>query len=461
MFTQLSDKLKTTFRNLRGRGRLSEANIADAMREVRVALLEADVALPIARAFVDTVKARALGREVAGSLSPGQAVIGVVNEELVKLLGQTNDALDLNAPPPVVVLLAGLQGAGKTTTAGKLARHLIARHNKSVLVAGVDVHRPAAMQQLRLLCDAAGARFFEGGDGGVGGGAGDAVAIAAAALDAARKSAADVLIIDSAGRQHIDAELMDEIRRIHAAVNPHETLFVADSLSGQDAVNSARAFDEALSISGAILTKTDGDARGGAALSIRAATGKPLKFLGIGEDLDALEAFHPERVASRILGMGDVLTLVEDAQRKVDQDKAKKMTAKLATGRGFDLGDFREQLQEMEKFGGAGALLEKLPGAERLPAGAMNIFDAKKTAGAIAIIGAMTPQERKFPAMLRASRKRRIADGAGRPVQEVNQLLRQFMQMQKMMKKMSQKGGMKRVMTQLDAVTRRQKRERR
>jgi len=449
MFDQLSDKLKLTFRNLRGRGRLSEDNIAQAMREVRIALLEADVALDLAREFVDTVKARALGREVLASLSPGQAVIGVVNEELVKLLGQSNDALNLSARPPVVILLAGLQGAGKTTTAGKLARHLIERRRISVLVAGVDVHRPAAMEQLRLLCDSAGARFFDAG------GVGDAVAIAAAALEAAKKSAADALIIDSAGRQHIDAELMDEIRRIHAAVAPHETLFVADSMSGQDAVNSARAFNDALSITGVVLTKTDGDARGGAALSIRAATGKMIKFLGAGEGLDALEAFHPERVASRILGMGDVLTLVEDAQRKVDRDKAKKMATKLATGRGFDLSDFREQLQEMENFGGGAALLEKLPGAERLPAGAAGLFEAKKTAGAIAIISAMTPQERKFPAMLRASRKRRIATGAGRPVQEVNQLLRQFMQTQKMMKKMSQKGGMKRVMSQLDAVRRR------
>lgn len=452
MFNQLSDKLKTTFRNLRGRGRLSEANIADAMREVRIALLEADVALDIAREFVDKVKTRAQGREVLASLSPGQAVIGVVQEELVALLGESNDALDLASPPPVVVLLAGLQGAGKTTTAGKLARHLIGRHNKSVLVAGVDVHRPAAMAQLRLLCDAAGARFFDAA------GNDDAVAIAAAALADAKKSAAEALIIDSAGRQHIDDELMDEIRAIHAAVTPHETLFVADSLSGQDAVNNARAFDAALAFTGVILTKTDGDARGGAALSIRAATGKPIKFLGIGEDLDALEAFHPERVASRILGMGDVLTLVEDAQRKVDQDKAKKMAAKMAGGRGFDLADHREQLLEMEKMGGAAALLEKIPGAERLPAGAAALFDAKKTAGAIAIINAMTPQERKFPAMLRASRKRRIAAGAGRPVQEVNQLLRQFMQMQKMMKKMSQKGGMKRVMGQLDAVRRKQNR---
>jgi len=455
MFNQLGDRLKLTFRHLRGRGRLSEDNIAGAMREVRVALLEADVALAVAREFVDKVKARALGREVSASLSPGQAVIGVVKEELVALMGDANDALDLASPPPVVVLLAGLQGAGKTTTAGKLARHVIQRRRKTVLVASVDVHRPAAARQLRLLCEAAGARFFDGDDGsGNGDGGGDpkdAATVAAAALAEARKSAADVLLIDSAGRQHIDAELMDEIRRIHAAVKPHETLFVADSLSGQDAVNSARAFDDALALTGVVLTKTDGDARGGAALSIRAATGKPIKFLGVGEGIDALEAFHPERVASRILGMGDVLTLVEEAERQVDKQQAEKMAAKIARGRAFDLEDFRAQLLQMEKMGGMPALLEKLPGLDRLPAAAAARIqgDDKKTVRAIAIINAMTPHERKFPAILRASRKRRIAQGAGRPVQEVNQLLKQFMQTQKMMKQINKKGGMKQLLSQM------------
>ena len=456
MFNQLGDRLKLTFRHLRGRGRLSEDNIAQAMREVRIALLEADVALAVAREFVDKVKARALGREVSASLSPGQAVIGVVKEELVALMGDANDALDLASPPPVVVLLAGLQGAGKTTTTGKLARHVIQRRRKTVLVASVDVHRPAAARQLRLLCEAAGARFFDGDDGGGSGDDGggdpkDAATVAAAALAEARKSAADVLLIDSAGRQHIDAELMDEIRRIHAAVKPHETLFVADSLSGQDAVNSARAFDQALALTGVVLTKTDGDARGGAALSIRAATGKPIKFLGVGEGIDALEAFHPERVASRILGMGDVLTLVEEAERQVDKQQAEKMAAKIARGRAFDLEDFRAQLLQMEKMGGMPALLEKLPGLDRLPAAAAARIqgDDKKTVRAIAIINAMTPHERKFPAILRASRKRRIAQGAGRPVQEVNQLLKQFMQTQKMMKQINKKGGMKQLLTQM------------
>jgi len=448
VFDQLSDQLKHTFRNLRGRGRLSEDNIAQAMREVRIALLEADVSLEITREFVARVKARALGREVSASLSPGQAVIGVVKSELVELMGEANDALDLAAPPPVVILLAGLQGAGKTTTTGKLAHHLTQRHRKTVLVAGVDVHRPAAAEQLRLLCDAAGARFFDAAASPA-----DPVAIATAALAEARRSAADALLIDTAGRQHIDAQLMDEIRRIHHAAGPHETLFVADSMSGQDAVNSARAFDRALALTGVVLTKTDGDARGGAALSIRQATGKPIKFLGVGEGLGALEAFHPERVASRILGMGDVLTLVEEAERKVDKQKAEKMAAKMAGGRAFDLEDFRDQLLQMEQMGGMAALLEKLPGLDRLPqqtrARAMGRTDGKKTARTIAIINAMTPHERRFPAVLRGSRKRRIAKGAGRPVQEVNQLLKQFMQMQKMMKKMNKKGGMKQLLAQM------------
>ncbi len=443
MFDQLSDQLKQTFRNLRGRGRLSEENIAEAMREVRVALLQADVSLEVTRSFIEQVKTRALEREVLGSLSPGQAVIAVVHRELVSLMGEANDELNLAAQPPVVILVAGLQGAGKTTTVGKLARLLTQRHRKDVLVAGADVYRPAAIEQLRLLATDAGARFFTSDQGH------DAVDIAAASVAEARKSAADVVIIDTAGRLHMDGEMMTEIKRIHAAVNPTETLFVVDSMSGQDAVNSARAFDQALSFTGVVLTKTDGDARGGAALSIRHATGKPIKFIGVGEGLDALEAFHPERVASRILGMGDVLSLVEEAERKVDQDQAKKMAAKITKGKSFDLEDFRDQLMQMETMGGMSGIMDKLPGMGQVPQKALNQFGVGQTARTIAIINSMTPHERHFPAVLRGSRKKRIANGAGVQVQEVNRLLKQFMQMQKMMKRMNKKGGMKQMMEQM------------
>ena len=449
MFDQLSDRLKQSFRDLRGRGRLTEANIAQAMREVRIALLEADVSLEVTRHFIDRVKTRALDRKVLGGLSPGQAVVGVVREELVRLMGEANDALNLAAQPPVVILVAGLQGVGKTTTVGKLARLLKQRHRKTVLVAGADVYRPAAVEQLRLLAVDAEARFFDAAAAGAA--ANDPVAIATAALAEARKSAVDVVLVDTAGRMHLDDDMMAEIRRIHRAVAPTETLFVADSMSGQDAANSARAFDEALAFTGVVLTKTDGDARGGAALSIRQVTGKPIKFLGVGEGLDALEPFHPDRVASRILGMGDVLSLVEEAERKVDRDKAQKMASKVAGGRAFDLEDYRDQLTQMEQMGGLSALLEKLPGLDRLPQKALaaNLSGNQQTTRTIAIINAMTPHERRFPAILRASRKKRIAHGAGTQVQDINRLLKQFLQMQKMMKKMNKRGGMKRMMEEM------------
>ena len=449
MFDQLSDRLKQSFRDLRGRGRLTEANIAQAMREVRIALLEADVSLEVTRHFIDRVKARALDRKVLGGLSPGQAVVGVVRDELVSLMGEANDALNLAAQPPVVILVAGLQGVGKTTTVGKLARLLKQRHRKTVLVAGADVYRPAAVEQLRLLAVDAEARFFDAAAAGAA--TDDPVAIATAALAEARKSAVDVVLVDTAGRMHLDDDMMAEIRRIHRAVAPTETLFVADSMSGQDAANSARAFDEALAFTGVVLTKTDGDARGGAALSIRQVTGKPIKFLGVGEGLDALEPFHPDRVASRILGMGDVLSLVEEAERKVDRDKAQKMASKVAGGRAFDLEDYRDQLTQMEQMGGLSALLDKLPGLDRLPQKALaaNLSGNQQTARTIAIINAMTPQERRFPAILRASRKKRIAQGAGAQVQDINRLLKQFLQMQKMMKKMNKRGGMKRMMEEM------------
>ncbi len=442
MFDQLSDKLKTTLRKVSGRGRLTEANIADAMREVRIALLQADVSLEVTRDFIDKVKTRALDHKVLASLSPGQAVIAVVRQELVSLMGEANDDLNLAVRPPAVMLVVGLQGAGKTTTVGKLARLLKQRHRKNVLVVSADVYRPAAIEQLRLLSVDAQARFFASD-------ARDPVEIATAAVAAARTSAADVVLIDTAGRLHVDDDMMAEIRRIHAAVKPVETLFVVDSMSGQDAVNSARAFDQALAFTGVVLTKTDGDARGGAALSIRQTTGKPIKFIGVGEGLDALEPFHPERVASRILGMGDVLSLVEEVERKVDRQKAEKMAAKMAGGRAFDLDDYRDQLTQMQQMGGMAGLLEKLPGIERVPQKALNQVGEQQSTRTIAIINSMTPHERRFPAVLRGSRKQRIAKGAGAQVQEVNRLLKQFTQTQKMMKKMNKKGGMKRMMEQM------------
>ena len=441
MFPQLSDRLKATFKGLTGRGRLNDDNICDAMREVRIALLEADVALPVVRTFLERVRVRAAGTEVLQSLSPGQAVIKVVHDELVTLMGERNESLNLVSRPPAVILLAGLQGAGKTTSAAKLARFLQEREKKQVLLTSVDVYRPAAMEQLRQLADQVGARFHAKGQ--------DPVAIATDALAQARVGADDVLIVDTAGRLHVDDEMMAEIAQIHAAVDPVETLFVVDSMIGQDAVNSARAFNEALALTGVILTKADGDARGGAALSIREVTSKPIKFLGVGEAIDALEAFHPDRVASRILGMGDVVGLVEDVQRSVDEGQAQKMARKLTKGKGFDFEDFREQLIQVEQMGGLGGLMEKLPGVSDLPAAVRAQAGGGETGRLIAIINSMTPGERTFPAVIKGSRKRRIAIGSGTQVQEVNRLLKQFAQMQKMMKKAKGKGGLARMMGQM------------
>ena len=441
MFPQLSDRLKATFKGLTGRGRLNDDNIRDAMREVRIALLEADVALPVVRTFLERVRVRAAGTEVLQSLSPGQAVIKVVHDELVTLMGERNESLNLVARPPAVILLAGLQGAGKTTSAAKLALFLQEREKKQVLLTSVDVYRPAAMEQLRQLADQVGARFHAKGQ--------DPVAIATDALAQARVGADDVLIVDTAGRLHVDDEMMAEIAQIHAAVDPVETLFVVDSMIGQDAVNSARAFNEALALTGVILTKADGDARGGAALSIREVTSKPIKFLGVGEAIDALEAFHPDRVASRILGMGDVVGLVEEVQRSVDEGQAQKMARKLTKGKGFDFEDFREQLIQVEQMGGLGGLMEKLPGVSDLPAAVRAQASGGETGRLIAIINSMTPGERTFPAVIKGSRKRRIATGSGTQVQEVNRLLKQFAQMQKMMKKAKGKGGLARMMGQM------------
>ncbi len=439
MFDNLTDRLTGTIKRLRGQGRLSEDNIKDALREVRMALLEADVALPVVREFIDKVRERAVGQELLQSLTPGQALVKIVNDELVALMGEACDELQLNAQPPAVVLMAGLQGSGKTTSTAKLARWLKERRKKRVMVVSCDVYRPAAIEQLKTLAGEVGAEFFPSSTGQ------DPVSIATAALEQARKQHADVLIVDTAGRLHIDEQMMDEIQRIHQAVQPVETLFVVDSMTGQDAANTARAFHEALPLSGVILTKADGDARGGAALSIRAITGKPIKFLGMGEKTDALEPFHPDRVASRILGMGDILSLVEEVERKVDKEKATRLAKKLHKGKRFDLADFHDQLEQMAGMGGLGGLIDKLPGMSQLPDNVRNQVNDKDMDRMLAIIRSMTPKERAFPDIIKGSRRRRIAAGSGTQVQDVNRLLKQFTQMQKMMKKMS-KGGMKNMM---------------
>ena len=435
MFDGLSERLGKTVRNLRGVGRLSEQNIKDTLREVRMALLEADVALPVVKAFTEHVRERAVGEEVTKSLTPGQAFVKIVNDELVHLMGEANDSLDLKATPPVVILMAGLQGSGKTTTTGKLARWLKQNQKKTVMVVSADVYRPAAIQQLKTVAAEVGAEFFPSSADQ------DPVKIAMAALHEARVKHIDVLIVDTAGRLHIDAAMMAEIQQLHQAVAPVETLFVVDSMTGQDAANTAKAFNDALPLTGVILTKTDGDARGGAALSIRQITGKPIKFMGVGEKSSALEPFHPDRVASRILGMGDVVSLVEEAERTIDHDNAQKLATKIKKGKGFDLEDFREQFQQLKNMGGLTSLLDKLPGMPNLPQAAMNQVDDRHIARMEAIINSMTPKERRFPDIIKGSRKRRIAAGSGTQVQDVNRLLKQFTQMQKMMKKMG-KGGM-------------------
>lgn len=435
MFDGLSDRLGKTVRNLRGVGRLSEENIKDTLREVRMALLEADVALPVVKAFTEHVRERAVGEEVTKSLTPGQAFIKIVNDELVHLMGEANDSLDLKAAPPVVILMAGLQGSGKTTTTGKLARWLKQHEKKTVMVVSTDVYRPAAIEQLKTVASEVDAEFFPSSTDQ------EPVRIATNALHEAKVRHLDVLIVDTAGRLHIDDAMMAEIQQLQTALRPVETLFVVDSMTGQDAANTAKVFNDALPLTGVILTKTDGDARGGAALSIRQITGKPIKFMGVGEKTTALEPFHPDRVASRILGMGDVVSLVEEAQRTIDHDKAQKLASKIKKGKGFDLEDFREQFQQLKKMGGLTSLLDKLPGMPSLPKGAMNQVDDRQLARMEAIINSMTPKERRFPDIIKGSRKRRIAAGSGTQVQDVNRLLKQFTQMQKMMKKMG-KGGM-------------------
>ena len=440
MFENLTGRLSEAARSLTGAGRLTESNIKDTLRQVRLALLEADVALPVVKGFIERVRERAVGEEVAKSLTPGQALVKIIHTELVTILGDEHKPLDLRHQPPVVVMLAGLQGAGKTTTAAKLARQLIERDKKRVMLVSVDVHRPAAILQLQTLAGEIGALHS----------ASDAsekpVRIVTRALDDARKGQADVLIVDTAGRLHVDGDMMDEVKAVHRAAGPVETLFVVDSMAGQDAVNAATAFNDSLPLTGVILTKADGDAKGGVALSVREVTGKPIRFMGVGEKTDALEAFHPERMASRILGMGDVLSLVEEIEGKVEKDKAEKLAKKLKKGRGFDLGDLRDQLEQMLNMGGIGAMLDKLPLPGNVnPAALKNDANEKQMRRQIAIIISMTPSERRFPKSINGSRKKRIAAGAGLAIQDVNRLLKQHMQMEKMMKKVS-KGGMKRML---------------
>ncbi|MCW8944698.1 MAG: signal recognition particle protein [Sedimenticola sp.] len=439
MFDNLTDRLGGVLDKLRGQGRLTEENIKETMREIRMALLEADVALPVVRDFVDQVKAKALGEEVMRSLTPGQVLIKIVNDELIRVMGEANAALNLAAQPPAVILMAGLQGSGKTTSVAKLARWLKESQKKSVMVVSCDIYRPAAIEQLKTLATEVEAQFFPSTT------LQKPLAIAKAALDQARRQFVDVLIVDTAGRLHVDEALMDEIKQLHAGITPVETLFVVDSMTGQDAANTAKAFDDALPLTGVILTKTDGDARGGAALSIRQITGKPIKFLGVGEKTTALEPFYPDRMASRILGMGDVLSLVEEVQGKVDQDKAEKLAKKLHKGQGFDLEDFRDQMEQMSNMGGLNSLMDKLPGMGKIPDHVKNQVNDKELVRTVAIINSMTPQERRFPNLIKGSRKRRIALGSGTQVQEVNKMLKQFTQMQKMMKKMKG-GGMAKMM---------------
>jgi len=445
MFDNLTQRLTQTMQKLRGKGRLTEDSIRETLREVRVALLEADVALPVVQSFISQVRQRAVGQEVIGSLQPGQALVKIVHDELVRVMGEENEALDLKASPPVVVLLAGLQGSGKTTTSAKLAKHLKEQLKKKVMVVSCDVYRPAAIDQLQTLAEQVGVLFHPSSV------TDNPVAIAKRAVEEARRQFADVLLVDTAGRLHIDADMMEEIRQLHAAVKPHETLFVVDSMTGQDAANTAKAFNDALALTGVVLTKTDGDARGGAALSVRQITGKPIKFVGTGEKTEALQPFHPERIASRILGMGDVLSLVEDVQRHVDQEKAEKLANKIKKGKGFDLEDFRSQLEQMQNMGGLGSLVEKMPGMSELPDQVRNRVNDRQTVSMIAIINSMTPQERRFPDVIRGSRKKRIAAGSGTQIQDVNRMLKQFSQMQRMMKKFG-KGGMKGMMRKLASL---------
>lgn len=439
MFDNLSERLSRSLKNLRGQGRISEDNISETLREVRMALLEADVALPVVKAFIEGVRERALGTEVQTSLSPGQAFIKIVESELIKVMGEANEGLNLATNPPAVILMAGLQGSGKTTTVAKLARWLKNSQKKKVGVVSADVYRPAAIDQLKTLADEVDVEFFPSETSQ------SPLEIVTTTVDAAKKKFLDVVIIDTAGRLHIDDAMMDEIKQVHAAANPVETLFVVDSMTGQDAANTAKAFHDALPLTGVVLTKADGDARGGAALSIRHITGMPIKFLGVGEKTDALELFHPDRLASRILGMGDVLSLIEEVERKVDREKAEKLAKKIQKGKSFNLSDMREQLLQLQNMGGLASMMDKLPGMSEIPQQVKDKVNDKELIRNVAIIDSMTFHERRFPATINGSRKKRIAMGSGMQVQDINRLLKQYKQMQKMMKKMK-KGNMMNMM---------------
>jgi len=444
MLDNLTSRLAKIVKTIRGEARLTEANIQDALREVRIALLEADVALPVVKHFIDEVRAKALGQEVIGSLTPGQALVGVVHRELARLMGEANAALDLAVAPPAVILMAGLQGSGKTTTVGKLALHLKGQ-KKKVLVVSCDVYRPAAIEQLKTVADQAGVDCFPSFSNQ------RPVDIAAQAVQFARTHYHDVVIVDTAGRLAIDEPMMQEIAALHAALKPAETLFVVDAMQGQDAVNVARVFGERLPLTGMVLTKLDGDSRGGAALSVRHVTGRPVKFAGTGEKLSGLEPFHPERMASRILGMGDIVSLVEEAHKQVDLEQAQKLAEKVRKGKGFDLEDFKQQLQQMTKMGGIASLMDKLPAQLAGQINPAQLQDTRQLARIEGIINSMTPKERASPEIIKATRKRRIAAGAGVQVQEVNRLLKQFEQMQQMMK-MMKGGNLQRMMRNMKGV---------
>ncbi|HGJ5882635.1 signal recognition particle protein [Arsenophonus sp.] len=439
MFDNLTDRLSRTLRNISGRGRLTDDNIKETLREVRMALLEADVALPVVREFIQSVKESAVGQDVNKSLTPGQEFVKIVQNELIKAMGEENSALNLAVQPPAVILMTGLQGAGKTTTVAKLGKLLKEKQKKKVLVVSADIYRPAAIKQLETLTQTVGIDFFPSTASE------KPVEIATNALQHAKLKFYDVLIIDTAGRLHVDEAMMEEIQAIHRTINPIETLFIVDAMTGQDAANTAKSFNETLPLTGIILTKIDGDARGGAALSIRHITGKPIKFLGIGEKIDGLEPFYPDRIASRILGMGDVLSLIEEIESTVDREKAEKLAHKLKKGNSFDLNDFLEQLKQMRNMGGMASMLSKMPGISQVPDAVKSQMDDKVLVRMEAIISSMTTKERQKPEIIKGSRKRRIAAGSGTQVQDVNRLLKQFDDMQRMMKKMK-KGGLAKMM---------------
>ncbi len=441
MFDNLTDRLTQSIKKIRGQANLTEDNIKDILRDIRVALLEADVALPVVKSFIEDVKQRALGQEVLTSVKPAQMMVKVVQEELERVLGEETQGINFNAQPPVVILMAGLQGAGKTTTSGKLAKYLTEQHKKKVMMVSADVYRPAAIEQLQTVGEQIGVSVHPSSV------IDDPVSIGQSAVDAAKKGFFDVLIVDTAGRLAVDEAMMQEIKALQDSLNPTETLFVVDAMTGQDAANTAKAFADVLDLTGVVLTKVDGDARGGAALSVKTITGKPIKFQGVGEKMDALEPFHPDRIASSILGMGDVLSLVEEAERKIDKKKAEKFAKKVQTGNKFTLEDFQEQLIQMQNMGGMSSMLDKLPGMGQLPDAVKNQASDKHTNQMLAVINSMTVKEKRYPQLIKGSRKRRIAKGSGTNIQDVSRLLKQYNQLQKMMRKFKGKGMMKMMQT--------------